>query len=111
MPTTVPSHIEIDEQGRAAISGTRMRVNMIAICANQGMTPAEIVASYPHLSLGQIHAALGYYYDHQREIDAYNEQVDREVESLRLDNEPRQRALIEKLKKRMAKRQAGNNPS
>jgi uncharacterized protein (DUF433 family) len=29
----------------------------------------EIQRQHPHLSLGQIHSALAYYYDHQAEID------------------------------------------
>ncbi len=30
----------------------------------------EIHFQHPHLSLAQIHAALSFYYDHQRQFDA-----------------------------------------
>lgn len=35
----------------------------------RGWTAEEIVLHYPYLTLGEVHAALGYYHDHQREID------------------------------------------
>jgi len=40
--------------------------------AGQGLdsSPEEIHAPHPHLSLAQIHAALGCYYDHREELDA-----------------------------------------
>lgn len=34
----------------------------------QGLTPDEVVRSLPHLTLGQVHAALAYYFDHRDEI-------------------------------------------
>ena len=33
------------------------------------MSLDEIVATYPDISLGDVHAALAYYYDHRDEID------------------------------------------
>lgn len=35
-----------------------------------GWSPEEIHFQHAHLSLAQIHAALGYYYDHKTELDA-----------------------------------------
>lgn len=48
-----------------------------------GWSPEEIHFQHPHLSLAQIHAALGYYYDHQAEMDGQIEHSTREVERLR----------------------------
>ncbi|MBN1659027.1 MAG: DUF433 domain-containing protein [Anaerolineae bacterium] len=36
-----------------------------------GDTPEEIVEAYPVLRLAQVHAALGYYYEHPGEIENY----------------------------------------
>ena len=33
------------------------------------MTPDEILQSLPHITQSQLHAALAYYFDHQKEID------------------------------------------
>src|SRR5438309_1779398 len=35
-----------------------------------GWPPDEIQRQHPHLTLAEVHAAMGYYYDHQAEIDA-----------------------------------------
>lgn len=56
--------------GKAAIDGTRVRVNNVVFLHKEGKTPAEILVEYPDLSLAQVHAALGYYYDHEDEIEA-----------------------------------------
>jgi hypothetical protein len=37
---------------------------------------------HPHLSLSQIYAALGYYYDHQAEFDQQIEQSRRQADAL-----------------------------
>lgn len=34
-----------------------------------GLIPEEIVGKFGHLSLAQVHAALGYYHGNQAEID------------------------------------------
>lgn len=56
--------------GKAAIDNTRIRVNNVVFLWKEGNTPEEIRAQYPHLTLGQVHAALAYYYDNTAEIDA-----------------------------------------
>ena len=69
----VATHIEIrpnrDGQPRAFIAGTRVRVQDIYADAEiHGRSPEEIVESLPHLTLGQVHAALSYLHDHRDEI-------------------------------------------
>lgn len=67
------NHIELrpnrDGQLRAYIAGTRVRVQDIVYDSElMGMTPDEVVRNLPHLTLGQVHAALSYYFDHLDEI-------------------------------------------
>lgn len=73
MQAEVATHIEIrknrSEQDRAYISGTRTRVqDVYALAEIHGLTPDQIVEQLPHLTLGQVHAALGYYFDHREQI-------------------------------------------
>jgi uncharacterized protein (DUF433 family) len=73
MSQLVATHIELREnrtgQQRAFIVGTRVRVQDIFAQAEiQGLTPEEIVEGLPHLTLGQVHAALSYLYDHRAAI-------------------------------------------
>lgn len=44
-----------------------------------GWSAEEIARQYEYLTLAEIHAALGYYYDHRQEIDA---ELDAELNEL-----------------------------
>jgi uncharacterized protein (DUF433 family) len=84
MLTPVLSHVYLDDQGVARIEGTRTKVIQVALDKiARGWDAEEIHAQYPDLSLGQIHSALAYYYDHREALDAEIERRDREVERLR----------------------------
>src|SRR4051812_46028674 len=57
--------------GKPRIAGTRIQVKDVALMHERmGMTPAQIVADYPHLTLADIHAALAFYHDHREQLDA-----------------------------------------
>ncbi len=64
------AHIYLDAAGVAWIDHTRVKVMEVALdhLAN-GWSADEIHRQHPDLSLAQIHAALGYYYDHQVAFD------------------------------------------
>ena len=55
--------------GVPIIKGSRIAVRTIAGYYQLGMTPDEILQSLPHLTHAQLHAALAYYFDHQKEVD------------------------------------------
>jgi len=56
--------------GSPVIAGTRFPVrSVVNYVLRQGMAPEELVAEFRHLTLAQVHDALSYYYDHQREVD------------------------------------------
>lgn len=65
-------HIDIDPavcHGRPRIRGTRIRVQDIVVeHLYHGLCAEEIVGEFPHLTLGDVYAALAYYYDHLDEI-------------------------------------------
>ena len=66
------SHIEITPGtcgGRPRVSGTRIRVSNIVLWTEQGISPDEIIAGYPHLTLSDVHAALAFYFDNRAEMD------------------------------------------
>lgn len=57
--------------GKPRIAGSRIRVKDVVIWhVHQGMTPAEIVSNWPHLTLASVYAALAYYHDHREEMNA-----------------------------------------
>lgn len=63
-------HVVLDERGVPVIEGTTMKiVELVAVRLAYGWSPEELHFQYPHLSPGQIHAALAYYWDHASELD------------------------------------------
>src|ERR1700685_4470954 len=83
--------------GKARIAGRRISVEDIAIWhVKLGKTVDEICAEFD-LSLGEVHAALAYYYDHQAEIERDIKEGNAFARALR-DSSP------SKLAKRLAER-------
>ncbi|RPH57329.1 DUF433 domain-containing protein [bacterium] len=56
--------------GRPRIRDSRIPVSTIAELYRQGEPACEIRATYPHLDPAALDDAIGYYLDHQEEIDA-----------------------------------------
>ncbi len=63
-----------------------------------GMTPVEIVATYPTITLAQVHAALAYFYDHREAIEAEMAEEEERVEELKA----KQPSILEKARARKA---------
>lgn len=64
-------HVELDDNGVPLISGTTMKVvELVQQQMYHGCTPEELLENYPYLTMGQIHSALAYYWDHKQELDA-----------------------------------------
>jgi uncharacterized protein (DUF433 family) len=75
--------------GEPHILGHRVKVKHVAVWHERAaMTPAEIVATYPTLTLAQVHAALAYYYDHREEIQEVIAEEDRFVEEVKAKSGP-----------------------
>lgn len=69
--TTGYQHVVLDDDGVPHIVGTTMKVvELVLDQSAYGWSPEELRFQHPYLSLGQIHSALAYYWDHQDELDA-----------------------------------------
>ena len=56
--------------GKPIIRGTNFPVSAVVVYVlRHGMTPEELVKTFPHLTLAQVYDALSYYYDHREEMD------------------------------------------
>jgi uncharacterized protein (DUF433 family) len=96
MSSVTKTHIILDDQGVAWIDVTNIKVLEVALeKIAHGSSPEEIHDQHKgYLSLGQIHAALAWYYDHQSEFDAEIRRQVKEFDLLRdqsLDSPVRQR--------------------
>jgi uncharacterized protein (DUF433 family) len=70
--------------GKPRIAGHRITVQNIVIWHEQGgLTPDEIVAQHPGLTLADVHAALSYYWDHADEVRSRIEAEQNFVDELR----------------------------
>jgi uncharacterized protein (DUF433 family) len=85
--------------GKPRIDGHRVTVEDVAIWhERQGMSPDEIVSAYPSITLSDVHAALAYYYENRRRIDADIE------EGLRATAELRAKAVSSPLQRKLRQR-------
>ena len=85
MATTIAyAHIAYDRTGGSLCGGDKNegqadRLDHIAY----RWSAEDIQRNHPYLTLSQIHSALAYYYDHQREIDDAIEEGLRTVETIK----------------------------
>jgi uncharacterized protein (DUF433 family) len=94
---TAYEHIVFDQDGVPIITGTTMKViELVLETQAYGWSPEELHFQHPYLSLGQIHSALAYYWDHQAELDRDIEQRLQKVDGLRQDKASS--PLVERLK-------------
>jgi uncharacterized protein (DUF433 family) len=86
MPATLNEHIEVTPGvagGKPRIAGRRVTVQDIVIWHERlGRTADEIAAEY-NLTLGDVYAALAYYFDHRSDIDRSLAKDQAFVETLR----------------------------
>lgn len=88
MLATAWPFIEIDDKGRPKIQGTGIKLLLLMQQAlNRHWDAEQIREYYPQLSMAQIHAALGYYYEHQAECDRMIAESERFVEKMREQTE------------------------
>jgi len=70
MVETRYEHIALNEDSVPFIAGTTMKViELVLERMAYGWSPEELHFQHPYLTLGQIHSALAYYWDHQEELD------------------------------------------
>lgn len=92
-------HIELKPNGVPFVSGTTMKVvELVMAHLAHGWSPAELHFQFPYLSMGQIHGALAYYWDHKDVLDTDMKHRQEIAEELCSKKEPS--TLIAKLGRR-----------
>ncbi len=92
-----PHIVKEDGQPARLEQHPRIRVAMIVMdYLAYGWSPDEIRRQHPHLTLAEVHAAMGFYYDHQHEIDG---EITTELEEVdRVLQKPKRSPVWVKLK-------------
>jgi hypothetical protein len=94
---TAYAHIVLDDQDVPYLAATETKVvELVLDRMAYGWSAEEMHLQHPHLTLGQIHSALAYYWDHQDELDADIQRRLEYVEQIKATSEPT--ALVKKLK-------------
>jgi uncharacterized protein (DUF433 family) len=95
-------HIVLDDANVPLIDGTTMKVvELVTSQQAYGWSAEELHFQFPYLSLGQIHSALAYYWDHKEELDADIERRLAKVDALQQQMpEPALRARLRALRER-----------
>ncbi len=95
--TTTYEHIVLDEAGVPWIAGANTKVvELVEEVKAHGWSPEELAYQHAHLTLGQVHSALAYYWDHQEEIEADIHRGEALIEDIR--REVGEHPLIRKLR-------------
>lgn len=82
-------HVVLSEAGVPLVAGTNMKViELVLEKAAYGWSPEELHFQHTYLTLGQIHSALAYYWDHQDELDRDIEQRLEAAERLQRATQP-----------------------
>lgn len=92
-------HIILNEAQVPTIAGTNMKVvELVLDHLAYGWSPEELHFQHPTLSMGQIHSALAYYWDHKADFD---QDIERRLKLINhLQQTTPKAALVERLKTR-----------
>jgi uncharacterized protein (DUF433 family) len=85
-PSTLDGHIEITPGtagGKPRIAGRRITVEDIVVWHDRMGRSADEIASEYDLTLGDVYAALAYYFDHREEMDRAMQEGEAALELLR----------------------------
>jgi uncharacterized protein (DUF433 family) len=82
-------HVALDENNVPIIAGTNMKViELVLERTAYGWSPDELHFQHPYLTMGQIHSALAYYWDHVEELDRDIERRLERVDATRTGSGP-----------------------
>ena len=98
---TLPKPVRLDKHGVFRVGGTRVSLDSVVHCLNNGEEAREIQSSFDTLSLAEVHAAIAYYLHNKVKVDEYL--AKRKIESDRLQEKYSTPGLREKLVARRGK--------
>lgn len=85
--TAEPLPLVADADGVVRVAKTRVTLDTVVAAFQDGLTAEEITEQYSSLPLSQVYAVIGYYLDHQVEVDAYLAARERRASDVRQANE------------------------
>jgi uncharacterized protein (DUF433 family) len=87
VPTVPP--VREDSGGVLRIGRTRVSLDSLVAAYNEGASADELAEGFPTLTLGYIHATLGFYHQNRADLDAYLEHARTEEDRLQEETQRR----------------------
>jgi uncharacterized protein (DUF433 family) len=76
-----------NEQGTIRVGQTRVTLESVIYCFQEGASPEGIVDAYPTLTLSDVYLVLGYYLRHPNEVAAYLQAQHQDIVDIRAHDE------------------------
>ena len=103
-----PAPLKTNADGVVRVGNTRVTLDTVIAVFNQGTTAEEIVYRYPSLRLADVYATIGFYLNHQQEVETYLQLRQQQAQKIRKINEARSdpQGLRDRLLARKAEKSA-----
>ena len=108
MAYPVSPYIE-ERDGGLYVAGTRVSLDSVVICFQQGASPKKIVQSFPALKRSQVYGAIAYYQENEKAIGEYIAEGERELDRSRVplsQTNPELFARLETARRHMGSKRA-----
>jgi uncharacterized protein (DUF433 family) len=86
-----------ERDGGYYLDGTRVSLDSIVHCFNEGLSPEAILEEFETLTLAQVYGAIAFYLENQPAIDAYRIRQNQRFEAARRGASPLTPGLRERL--------------
>jgi uncharacterized protein (DUF433 family) len=86
-----------ERNGGYYLAGTRVSLDSIVQCFNEGLSPEMIVTEFDTLTLAQVYGAIAHYLENQTAVDAYRVRQEQRFAEMRRAAEPLPRNLRERI--------------
>ena len=80
------------------VAGTRVSLDSIVQCFNDGMSPETILGEFDTLTLAQVYGAIAHYLENQAAMDGYRVRQTQRFAAMRREAEPLPKPLQERLR-------------
>lgn len=84
---STPVPLKTDVDGVVRVGNIRVTLDTFIAAFKEGVIAEEIVSQYPTLNLVDVYAIIGYYLQHQSEVEAYLSQRRQIANKVRKQNE------------------------
>ena len=78
-----PAPLKTTADGVVRVGNTRVTLDTVIAVFKQGTTAEEIVYRYPSLRLADVYATIGFYLNHQQEVETYLQQRQQQAKEIR----------------------------